>query len=72
MKNFRKEKKLRKVKGVPTKLPSKKVRYGNCADKFICIESDLIGFGYDPSDIQAGLRCWTNGVYIFVVNILSS
>ena len=35
------------------------------ADKYILIElSDLIGFGYDLSDTQDGLRCWRNWVYI--------
>ena len=26
--------------------------------------SILIGFGYDLSDSQDGLRCWRNGIYI--------
>ena len=26
--------------------------------------SDLIGFGYDLSDTQYGLRCWSNEIYI--------
>ena len=49
------------------------VKDRNCADKYILIEHiDLIGFGYDLSDTQNGLRCWGNGIYIFVVNVLSS
>ena len=33
--------------------------------KYILIElSDLIGFSYDLSDTQDGLRCWRNGIYI--------
>ena len=26
--------------------------------------SDLIGFGYDLSDTQDGLKCWRTGFYI--------
>ena len=33
--------------------------------------SDLIGFDYDLSDTQDGLKCWWMG-FIFLVNILSS
>ena len=37
----------------------------NCTDKFILIElSDLIGFGYDLSDIKDELRFWRNVIYI--------
>ena len=32
---------------------------------------DLIGFGYDLSDTQDGLKCWRMG-FIFCFNILSS
>ena len=40
----------------PGLLGLKKVRQWNCADKYNLIElSDLIGFGYDLSDTQAGL-----------------
>ena len=36
----------------------KRVTHCNCADKYNLIEhSDLIGFGYDLSDTQDGLRC---------------
>ena len=38
----------------------------NCADKYNLIElSDLIGFGYDLSDTQDGLKCWRIGVFFF-------
>ena len=51
----------------------KKVRHWNCADKYtICILIELSDLkGYDLIDTQDGLRCWRNGIYIFVVNILS-
>ena len=43
-----------------------RVRHRNCADKFILIEhSHLIGFCYDLSDTQDGLR------FFFVINVLS-
>ena len=36
----------------------KKVRRGNCADKYILIElNDLIVFGYDLSATRDGLKC---------------
>ena len=35
----------------------------NCADKYNLIElSDLIGFGFDLSDTQDGLKCWRMGI----------
>ena len=38
------------------------------AYEFILIElSELIIFGYDPSDAQDGLRCWRNGIYILLL-----
>ena len=33
--------------------------------------SDLIGFGYDLSDTQVGLKCWKCDLY-FVVNMILS
>ena len=33
-----------------------------CADKYNLIElSDLVGFGYDPSDTHDELKCWRMG-----------
>ena len=41
------------------------VGHGSCADNYNLIElSDLIGFGYDVSDTQDGLKCWKMG-FIF-------
>ena len=35
----------------------------NGADKYNLIDlSDLIGFGYDLSDTQDGLKCWRMGI----------
>ena len=43
----------------------------DCADKYSLNElSDLIGFGYDLSDTQDGLKCWRMEV-IFCGNIFS-
>ena len=35
----------------------------NCADTYdFVVLSDLIGFGYDLSDTQDGLKCWRMGI----------
>ena len=35
----------------------------NCADKYNLIEfSDFIGFDFDLSDTQDGLKCWRMGI----------
>ena len=43
----------------------KKAIHWSCADKYILIEhSDLLFFDYGLSDIQDGLRCLRNWIYI--------
>ena len=51
----------------PFILLGKTVRHCHCADKYDFIElSDLIGFGYDLSDTQDGLKCWRMGFIFFL------